>query len=71
MILLVAALAAAQPVEQAVTAPGPGGPLAGTLVDVGKGSPVMLIRPPAACISASYPGSARSGPTGPYAPIEQ
>src|SRR4029453_6197659 len=45
MILLVAALAAAQPAERAVTAPGPGGPLAGTLVDAGSGSPVILIIP--------------------------
>jgi pimeloyl-ACP methyl ester carboxylesterase len=45
MILLVAALAAAQPLERAVTAPGPGGPLAGILVDAGNGSPVVLIIP--------------------------
>src|SRR4030095_14749263 len=45
MILLVAALAAAQPVERSVTAPGPGGPLAGTLVDAGTDSPVVLIIP--------------------------
>jgi pimeloyl-ACP methyl ester carboxylesterase len=45
MILLVAALAAAQPVERAVTAPGPGGPLAGTMVDAGKGSPIILVIP--------------------------
>src|SRR4030095_9071458 len=45
MILLVAALAAAQPAERAVTAPVPGGPLAGTLVDAGSGSPVILIIP--------------------------
>ena len=45
MILFVAALAAAQPAERAVTAPGPGGPLAGTLVDAGSGSPVILIIP--------------------------
>ncbi len=35
------------------------------------GSPVMLMSPPAACMSASYPGSSESGPTWPYAPIEQ
>jgi pimeloyl-ACP methyl ester carboxylesterase len=45
MILFVAALAAAQPVERAVTAPGPGGPLAGTMVDAGKGSPIILVIP--------------------------
>src|SRR5438045_3657301 len=45
MILLVAALVAAQPLERAVTAPGPGGPLAGILVDAGNGSPVVLIIP--------------------------
>ena len=29
------------------------------------GSPVMLMSPPAACMSASYPGSSESGPTRP------
>lgn len=37
--------AAATPSERAVTAPGPGAPLAGTMVDAGKGSPVVLIIP--------------------------
>lgn len=39
--LLAAAVAAAVP----ITAPGPAGPLAGTLVDAGKGTPVVLIIP--------------------------
>jgi pimeloyl-ACP methyl ester carboxylesterase len=45
MILLLASLAAAQPVERAVTAPGPGAALAGTMVDAGKGTPIILIIP--------------------------
>lgn len=45
MIWLLAALAAAQPFERAVTAQGPGAPLAGTLLDAGPGSPVVLIIP--------------------------
>lgn len=45
MILLLASLAAAQPVERAVTAPGPGAALAGTMLDAGKGSPIILIIP--------------------------
>lgn len=45
MILLLAALAAVQPAERAIAAPGPLGPLAGTMVDAGKGSPVVLIIP--------------------------
>ena len=43
--VLLAALVAAAPVERPVTAPGPGAPLAGTLVDAGKGSPTVLIIP--------------------------
>ena len=35
------------------------------------GSPVTLMIPPAACMSGSYPGCARCGPTAPYAPIAQ
>lgn len=44
-LILLAAILAASPVERAVTASGPGGPLAGTLVDAGKGSPIVLIIP--------------------------
>jgi pimeloyl-ACP methyl ester carboxylesterase len=40
-VILAAAAAAATP----LTAPGPDGPLAGTLVDAGKGSPVVLVIP--------------------------
>lgn len=40
-VLLAAAAIAATP----ITAPGPQGPLAGTLVDAGKGTPVVLIIP--------------------------
>ena len=43
--LLFAAIAAASPAERGVTAPGPGGPLAGTMIDAGQGSPVILIIP--------------------------
>lgn len=43
--LLIAASAAVSPTERAVTAPGPGAALAGTMVDAGKGSPVILIIP--------------------------
>ena len=43
--VLAALMAAAQPAEKAITAPGPGAPLAGTLVDAGPGSPVVLIIP--------------------------
>ena len=35
------------------------------------GSPVIEMSPPAACMSASYPGSRASGPVWPYAPSEQ
>jgi pimeloyl-ACP methyl ester carboxylesterase len=45
VILLLAALAATQPVERAVTAPGPGARLAGTMIDAGKGAPIILIIP--------------------------
>jgi pimeloyl-ACP methyl ester carboxylesterase len=40
-MILAAAAASATP----LTAPGPDGPLAGTLVDAGKGSPVVLVIP--------------------------
>ena len=43
--LLLAAFIAASPAERAITAPGPGAPLAGTMVDAGEGSPVVLIIP--------------------------
>lgn len=43
--LLIAAIAANLPTERAVTAPGPGAALAGTMVDAGEGSPVILIIP--------------------------
>src|SRR5204863_6453459 len=43
--LTIAALMAAAPVEKALTAKGPLAPLAGTLLDAGKGSPVVLIIP--------------------------
>lgn len=43
--LLLAAIAAVSPVERSITAPGPGAALAGTMVDAGKGSPVILIIP--------------------------
>src|SRR3954466_8477510 len=38
-------LALALAVERPLTAPGPQGPLAGTLLDAGKGAPVVLIIP--------------------------
>ena len=44
-LLLAAALAAATPVERQLTAPGPLGPLAGTLLDAGKRAPVVVILP--------------------------
>src|SRR4030095_905226 len=44
-MLLLAGMVAAQPVERAITAPGPGGPLAGTMIDAGKGSPIILLIP--------------------------
>lgn len=44
-ILLSAALAAAAPVATEVTAPGPNGALAGTLIDAGRGAPVVVIVP--------------------------
>lgn len=43
--MLAAALAAAQPLDRPITAPGPLAPLAGTLVDAGKKTPVILIIP--------------------------
>ena len=44
-LLIAAALAAAPPVERQLAAPGPLGPLAGTLLDAGKRSPVVVIIP--------------------------
>jgi uncharacterized protein len=44
-IMCAAMLAAAAPAERPLTAPGPNGDLAGTLVDAGKGAPVVLIIP--------------------------
>lgn len=44
-LLIAAALAAAPPVERQLTAPGPLAPLAGTLLDAGKRSPVVVILP--------------------------
>lgn len=44
-MLLTAALLAAAPVVTEIKAPGPQGSLAGTLVDAGDGSPVVLIVP--------------------------
>lgn len=45
MILLLAALASSSPVERAVTTAGPLASLAGTMIDAGKHSPVVLIIP--------------------------
>jgi pimeloyl-ACP methyl ester carboxylesterase len=45
ILLLAAALAAVQPVDRPLTAPGPLAPLAGTLLDAGKGAPVVIIIP--------------------------
>jgi len=42
---LMAAAAVAQPVERPIVAPGPLAPLAGTLADAGRGSPIVLIIP--------------------------
>ena len=44
-LLIAAALAAAAPVERQLAAPGPLAPLAGTLLDAGKGAPVVVIIP--------------------------
>jgi len=44
-LLLALALAAAPPVERQLTAPGPLGPLAATLLDAGKRAPVVVIIP--------------------------
>ena len=44
-LLILAAVLAAAPIERPLTAPGPQGPLAGTLLDAGKGAPVVLIIP--------------------------
>jgi len=43
--LILAAMLAAAPAERPLTAPGPQGPLAGTMIDAGKGAPVVLIIP--------------------------
>ncbi len=43
--LIAMALAAAAPASTEITAPGPQGPLAGTLVEAGAGAPVVLILP--------------------------
>lgn len=43
--LLLAAALAAEPMEREIHAPGPLAPLAGTLVDAGRGSPLVLIIP--------------------------
>jgi pimeloyl-ACP methyl ester carboxylesterase len=45
LLLLFTALLAAQPSERTIAASGPLAPLAGTLVDAGKGAPVVLIIP--------------------------
>jgi pimeloyl-ACP methyl ester carboxylesterase len=45
LCVIAAVLAAATPVEKPLTAPGPQGELAGTLLDAGKGAPVVLIIP--------------------------
>jgi pimeloyl-ACP methyl ester carboxylesterase len=44
-MIMAAALAAAPPVERPFTAPGPLAPLAGTLLDAGKGAPLVVIIP--------------------------
>jgi pimeloyl-ACP methyl ester carboxylesterase len=44
-VLLAMILAAAAAAATPITAPGPDGPLAGTLVEAGKGAPVVLILP--------------------------
>ena len=43
--LMLAAMLAGAAIEKPLTAPGPEGPLAGTLLDAGKGAPVVLIIP--------------------------
>src|SRR4051794_30545241 len=43
-ILIMASIAAA-PMERELTAPGPQGDLAGTLIEAGQGAPVILIIP--------------------------
>ena len=45
LLVLLAVFFAASPAERPVTAPGPGAPLVGTLVDAGNGSPTVLIIP--------------------------
>ena len=44
-LLVLAAMIAAAPTEKPLTARGPQGELAGTLLDAGKGTPVVLIVP--------------------------
>ena len=44
-VVLAMTMIAATPTERPLTAPGPQAPLAGTLLDVGKGAPVVLIIP--------------------------
>jgi pimeloyl-ACP methyl ester carboxylesterase len=44
-MLMLAALLAAAPAERPLSAPGPRGELAGTLIDAGKDAPVVLIIP--------------------------
>jgi hypothetical protein len=43
--MMFAMMLAATPAARPLTAPGPLAPLAGTLLDVGKGAPVVLIIP--------------------------
>jgi len=45
LALILAAAIAAAPAERALTAPGPLAPLAGSLLDAGRGTPVVLIIP--------------------------
>ena len=44
-LLLAAVLGAAVPIERPLAAPGPLAPLSGTLIDAGKGAPVVVIIP--------------------------
>ncbi|GLR47582.1 alpha/beta hydrolase [Sphingomonas astaxanthinifaciens] len=44
-VLLLSAALVAAPVSSEVTAPGPLAPLAGTMIDAGKGAPVVLVIP--------------------------
>ncbi|WP_300973182.1 alpha/beta fold hydrolase [Sphingomonas sp. LHG3406-1] len=63
-ILAASALAAAAPVTTEVTAPGPKGNLAGTMVDAGKGAPVVLIIPGSG--PTDRDGNNGIGPSGSY-----